>query len=297
MAFTVDIDTGGTFTDGLFADGKEIKRVKVDTTPHDLTVSWLNCMREGAEKFGFATLGEFLEQVDIVRWSNTVASNVIVEHKGPKLGLFVTDGYQKTLYSSASKSPVFGHLIEEANVEAVKLPFETDELLIQIKKLLEKGVRRICISLKDGLRNIKDEMRIKDTMPISGEDRKTFLPERFRTAPSTLAFAARRGTFEGVGADLLQGKGQDVVVLVIDLEEAQRAGPQQHHQHRPTHPRAGGGKHQQRQQHGEQDDALHAEQHLEELECLLIESLGTAGAREQLCGGEDAVGVGEHFEV
>lgn len=162
MAFTVDIDTGGTFTDGLFADGREIKRVKVDTTPHDLTVSWLNCMREGAGKFGFATLGEFLEHVDIVRWSNTVASNVIVEHKGPKLGLFVSDGYQKTLYSSASKSPVFGHLIEEANVEAVKLPFETDELLIQIKKLLEKGVRRICISLKDGLTNIKDEIKIKE---------------------------------------------------------------------------------------------------------------------------------------
>ena len=133
MGFTADIDTGGTFTDGLFADGKEIRRVKVDTTPHDLTV----------------------------RWSNTVASNVIAEHKGPKLGLFVTDGYQETLYSSASKSPVFRHLIEEANVEAVKLPVDTDDLLIQLKGLLEKGVRRICISLKDGLKNIKEEIRIK----------------------------------------------------------------------------------------------------------------------------------------
>lgn len=162
MAFTVDIDTGGTFTDGLFSDGKEIRRVKVDTTPHDLTVSWLNCIREGATKFGFSTLGEFLEQVDIVRWSNTIASNAIAEHKGPKLGLFVTDGYQKTLYSSVKKSSVFGHLIEDTNVKSVKLPLDTDDLLIRLKELLEKGVRRICISLRDGLRNIKDEMRIKE---------------------------------------------------------------------------------------------------------------------------------------
>ena len=164
MAFTVDIDTGGTFTDGLFADGKEIKKVKVDTTPHDLTISWLNCIKEGAAKFGFSKLEEFLEYVDIVRWSNTIASNVIAEKKGPKLGLFLTDGYQKTLYSPAKtkKSSVFGSLIEETNVETVKLPLDTDDLLIRLKKLLEKGVRRICISLKDGLKNIKDEMKIKE---------------------------------------------------------------------------------------------------------------------------------------
>lgn len=163
MGYTVDIDTGGTFTDGLFTDGKEIKRVKVDTTPHDLTVSWIKCMNEGARKFGFSNLEALLEQVDIVRWSNTVASNVIVEGKGPKLGLFVTDGYEKTLYSSLPQSPAFGRLLEEVNVEAVKLPLDKDALLIQVKQLLEKGVRRICISLKDGLKDIENEIRIKQT--------------------------------------------------------------------------------------------------------------------------------------
>ena len=33
MGFTIDIDAGVTFTDGLFTDGMVIKRVKVDTTP------------------------------------------------------------------------------------------------------------------------------------------------------------------------------------------------------------------------------------------------------------------------
>src|SRR5690349_10602828 len=36
--YTVDIDTGGTMTDGLVADGSELHAIKVDTTPHDYTV-------------------------------------------------------------------------------------------------------------------------------------------------------------------------------------------------------------------------------------------------------------------
>ena len=81
MGFTIDIDAGGTFTDGLFTDGMVIKRVKVDI-PHDITVSWLTAMREGAVKFDFPTLSDFLEQVDIVRCSNTTATNILRERRG-----------------------------------------------------------------------------------------------------------------------------------------------------------------------------------------------------------------------
>ena len=56
--YTVDIDTGGTYTDGLFGDGKELTWVKVDTTPHDLTVGFIQCFEEGAKKLGlFVTKG------------------------------------------------------------------------------------------------------------------------------------------------------------------------------------------------------------------------------------------------
>lgn len=39
--YTVDIDVGGTLTDGLFSDGQTAVAVKVDTTPHDLTVCFI----------------------------------------------------------------------------------------------------------------------------------------------------------------------------------------------------------------------------------------------------------------
>ena len=35
--YSVDIDVGGTLTDGLFSDGHRTVCTKVDSTPHDLT--------------------------------------------------------------------------------------------------------------------------------------------------------------------------------------------------------------------------------------------------------------------
>ncbi len=47
MKFTIDIDNGGTFTDGFFTGDGRTAWVKVDTTPHDLTVCFLKCIEEG----------------------------------------------------------------------------------------------------------------------------------------------------------------------------------------------------------------------------------------------------------
>jgi len=35
MGYTIDIDTGGTFTDGFFVFKDRVETVKVPTTPHD----------------------------------------------------------------------------------------------------------------------------------------------------------------------------------------------------------------------------------------------------------------------
>ena len=48
MGYTIDVDIGGTLTDGLFSDGQRAEMVKVDTTPHDFTVCFFECLNEGA---------------------------------------------------------------------------------------------------------------------------------------------------------------------------------------------------------------------------------------------------------
>jgi acetophenone carboxylase len=77
--YTVDVDIGGTLTDGLFSDGATVTPVKVDTTPHDFTVCFFECLKEGARQLGFADLTALLAQVAVIRWSATIATNIIAE--------------------------------------------------------------------------------------------------------------------------------------------------------------------------------------------------------------------------
>ena len=54
MGFTIDMDTGGTFTDGFFTFEGQVQKVKVDTTPHDFTECFMNCIQAGADQFGLS---------------------------------------------------------------------------------------------------------------------------------------------------------------------------------------------------------------------------------------------------
>jgi len=91
MGYTIDIDTGGTFTDGFFTCGERVEIVKVPTTPHDLTVCFLECIRGGAERFG-VSVEDLLYGAEIVRFSNTIGTNTIIQRDGSKVGLLVTAG-------------------------------------------------------------------------------------------------------------------------------------------------------------------------------------------------------------
>ncbi len=146
MGYTIDVDIGGTLTDGLFSDGRRAEVVKVDTTPHDLTVCFFECLNEGARRFGYGELRDFLEQVEVIRWSSTIATNVLAERKGPRVGLLVSQGPAEHLYG-LSPSPAVGFLVAPQHIEMVRTPLDRSEVLRATRGLLERGVRRVCVSL------------------------------------------------------------------------------------------------------------------------------------------------------
>src|SRR5215210_7827117 len=113
--YTVDVDIGGTLTDGLFSDGQTVTPVKVDTTPHDFTVCFFECLKEGAKELGFDDLTALLAQVAVIRWSATIATNIIAERKGPRIGLLVSEGTGRELYGD-TESPAVGRLIAPENI-------------------------------------------------------------------------------------------------------------------------------------------------------------------------------------
>ncbi|MBZ5664793.1 MAG: hydantoinase/oxoprolinase family protein [Acidobacteriia bacterium] len=158
--YSIDIDVGGTLTDGIFSDGRRLVCAKVDSTAHDLTVCLFDCLTSGATQLGFSDLACFLEQVELLRWSTTITSNVLAEGRGPKIGLIVSKGHEKDLYGAEKTSPVLNKTVSEFNVTGID-GGDGAEILGAVRSLLENGVRRICISLKGGLQYPERELRIK----------------------------------------------------------------------------------------------------------------------------------------
>jgi len=147
--WTADIDVGGTLTDGLFTSGDKVVCVKVDTTPHDLTVCLLDCLSQAAEMSGFPDAVAFLENVDLIRWSTTITSNVLAELRGPRIGLLVTLGHEHDLYGQNCRSAILGRLVNESDVIGINASARDTEIMNAARSLLESGVRRICISLSN----------------------------------------------------------------------------------------------------------------------------------------------------
>jgi acetophenone carboxylase len=159
---TADIDIGGTLTDGIFIDDKKLVCVKVDTTPHDLTVCLFDCLSQGAAQLGYPELDAFLENLELIRWSTTITSNVLAESRGPRIGLLVSRGHEKDLYGSEPHSVVLNRIISERDVIGVDEKSSEIDIMNSVRSLLESGVRRICVSLKGAQGHPQREMQIKE---------------------------------------------------------------------------------------------------------------------------------------
>ena len=101
MGYSIDIDTGGTFTDGFVRGNGKIELVKVPTTPHDLTLCFIECIEEAAKKLGYQSAIEMLPHTDTVRLSTTIGTNALINASGPKLGLITTHGPGENAYAPA----------------------------------------------------------------------------------------------------------------------------------------------------------------------------------------------------
>jgi N-methylhydantoinase A/oxoprolinase/acetone carboxylase beta subunit len=160
---TIDIDTGGTMTDALVTDGPVRHCIKVDTTPHDFTVSFQDCLLEAARLYGIETLEAFLPRVSFIRWSSTITTNVLAERRGAKVGLLVTRGHEEDLYGKG-RSAIIDELVAADAVIGLPPRPEPKDILLGVKSLLEAGVRRICVALAGSFPDNRGEIAIKQVI-------------------------------------------------------------------------------------------------------------------------------------
>lgn len=102
MPYRLGVDVGGTFTDLLLIDEETgtTWRDKVPSTPHDPSVAVINGTKAICDQAGISPsdVGQFLH-------GTTVATNAVLEGKGAKTGLVVTEGYRQILQVARSLVP------------------------------------------------------------------------------------------------------------------------------------------------------------------------------------------------
>src|SRR5215469_7187610 len=106
------IDVGGTFTDLLLheSDGDRLWLAKTPSTPADQSVGVLEGTRIIGEMAGISP-----ESLRAILHGTTVATNAVLEGRGARVGLIVTEGFRSILHLAEAwtPGPLFGWMIYE----------------------------------------------------------------------------------------------------------------------------------------------------------------------------------------
>lgn len=102
MSYRLGVDVGGTFTDLLLFDDKTgtSYKTKVPSTPDDPSRAVVSGTRDICEISGISA-----DEIDYFLHGTTVATNAVLEGKGAKVGLIVTEGYRQILQIARSFVP------------------------------------------------------------------------------------------------------------------------------------------------------------------------------------------------
>ncbi|HZQ25529.1 MAG TPA: hydantoinase/oxoprolinase family protein [Terriglobales bacterium] len=184
---SIDIDVGGTFTDLVLNYQDQTVIRKVPTTPYDLSVCFSNVIEEGAQALGLQ-MENMLPNIDMIRYSTTIALNRLLERKGPRLGLITTEGHEDTTLLGRGAQWIDGTRVQERRNLSIQKkpdplipremivgvkervdsaghvlrPLDENDVREKVRYLVGKGARAFVVSLLWGFLNPVHEKKIKE---------------------------------------------------------------------------------------------------------------------------------------
>ncbi len=176
MAYRLGVDVGGTFTDLLLINEEtgETHRAKTLSTPQDPSVAVLEGIERVCERAGVAS-----QDISHLMHGTTVATNAVLEGKGARVGLAVTEGYRQVLQVARSYVPggLAGWIIwpkaeplaslectmevrerVSARGEVIRA-LDEDHLRLQLRELRRRGIEALAISFINSFANAAHEER------------------------------------------------------------------------------------------------------------------------------------------
>lgn len=98
MSYIIGVDVGGTFTDGILADGEgRLYGAKAPSTPPDYTGGFFDVLEELAANAGLS-LREMLENTHHIAHGTTSSLNALVMGTVPDIGFITTRGHRDSIY-------------------------------------------------------------------------------------------------------------------------------------------------------------------------------------------------------
>ncbi|MFC1979567.1 hydantoinase/oxoprolinase family protein [Chloroflexota bacterium] len=186
MKVTIDVDTGGTFTDAFVTvDGKPIV-AKSHTTPAHLTSGIMEAIRIAAEKADIS-VRELLSSAQYMRHATTATTNALIQRKGPRLGLITTQGFEDLVLIGKGASWADGKTEVEKRIISqirkptpliprerivgiaervdyqghVVRPLDKEDVLQKVRGLLAQNVDSIVVCLLFSYLNSSHETEVK----------------------------------------------------------------------------------------------------------------------------------------
>lgn len=183
----VSVDIGGTFTDCFVAWGQRYVQAKALTTHYNLAVGFNDALELAIEELELDKR-TLLSQVDSVRYSTTLGTNALIERKGPRLGLLITEGFGSTVPCSRGRGhgdglpyeqrhdvpralrpdpivpiPMIRTVRERLGYNgAVLIPLDENDVRLNLRELVDQGVETIIVVLVNSVVDPAHELRVLD---------------------------------------------------------------------------------------------------------------------------------------
>jgi N-methylhydantoinase A len=178
MSSRLGIDVGGTFTDLLLFDERSggMRLFKTPSTPSDQSIGILNGIQQLFQESGVAA-----SEVTALLHGTTVSTNIVLEEKGARVGLLVTENFEQVLHLARSQTPgpLAGWIIMQkpdplADLELTRgirerinargeviTPLDEASTRNAVRELIELGAESITVSLLHSYANPQHEQRVK----------------------------------------------------------------------------------------------------------------------------------------
>lgn len=176
----IGVDVGGTFTDFIYVDdiGK-IEVYKTSTTPHDPSIGMMEGINAICDKLNIKH-----NEIDEIFHGTTIATNMVLEHKGARAGMITTKGYRDIIHIARHKRPTNFSIVEDIpwqkypvcqrrdrygvseRVTAPKgeelIPLNEDEVRAAVRKMKSDKVEAIAVCFLFSFLNPSHEQRVKE---------------------------------------------------------------------------------------------------------------------------------------